>query len=121
MSVCSTRLCHRRWRFATRFEDKPALSEGAAVVLEDLLVFYDQLAESGEVGTKYREKVALSQSTHRRYFAAIWDASTKPPQLTTIQVAQTTRARRSDSRGDGSAGRRPAVARVRPVAVLRRE
>jgi len=41
-------------------EVKPILSEGAAAVLEDLLAFYDQLAESGEDDSQYREKVALA-------------------------------------------------------------
>ena len=39
---------------------KPVLSEGAAAVLEDLLVFYDRLAESGAKDDKYQEKVALA-------------------------------------------------------------
>lgn len=39
---------------------KPVLSEGAATVLEDLLVFYDRLAESGEKDSQHREKVALA-------------------------------------------------------------
>jgi serine/threonine protein kinase len=41
-------------------EVKPILSEGAAAVLEDLLEFYDQLAESGQDDSLYREKVALA-------------------------------------------------------------
>lgn len=43
------------------YEDKPVLSEGAAVVLEDMLVFYDRLViESGEVSPIYREKIAIA-------------------------------------------------------------
>jgi tetratricopeptide (TPR) repeat protein len=40
---------------------KPVLSEGAASVLEDLLVFYDRLAESGQEDSLYWEKVALAK------------------------------------------------------------
>ena len=40
--------------------DKPVLSEGTAAVLEDLLVFYDRLAEQGGNGVAYLEKVALA-------------------------------------------------------------
>jgi serine/threonine protein kinase len=39
---------------------RPVLSEGAAAVLEDLLVFYDRLAESGAKDAQYQEKVALA-------------------------------------------------------------
>ncbi len=39
---------------------KPVLSEGAAAVLEDLLVFYDRLAESGAKDARYHERVALA-------------------------------------------------------------
>lgn len=39
---------------------RPVLSEGAAAVLEDLLVFYDRLAESGAKDVRYHEKVALA-------------------------------------------------------------
>jgi len=39
---------------------KPALSDGAAGVLEDMLVFYDRLAEQGMDGAEYRERIALA-------------------------------------------------------------
>jgi tetratricopeptide (TPR) repeat protein len=39
---------------------KPALSEGTAAMLEDLLVFYDRLAESAGRDVQYREQVALA-------------------------------------------------------------
>lgn len=40
--------------------EKPVLSEGAAAVLEDLLVFYDRLAEQQEGASPYLEEVALA-------------------------------------------------------------
>jgi tetratricopeptide (TPR) repeat protein len=46
--------------FEGNWEVKPMLSEGAAAALEDLLVFYDRLAESGGEDAPYREKVALA-------------------------------------------------------------
>ena len=39
---------------------KPALSPGTAAALDDLLVFYDRLAEQGDSDTKYLEKIALA-------------------------------------------------------------
>jgi tetratricopeptide (TPR) repeat protein len=44
------------WRAAIR--EKPVLSEGTAAVLEDLLVFYDRLAEQSGDNAEYLEKVA---------------------------------------------------------------
>ncbi len=38
----------------------PILSEGTAAVLEDMLAFYDRLAEQGGSDSGYREKVALA-------------------------------------------------------------
>ncbi len=38
----------------------PVLSEGAAAVLEDMLTFYDRLAEQGGSDAGYREKVAMA-------------------------------------------------------------
>ncbi len=46
--------------FEGNWEVKPMLSEGAAAALEDLLVFYDRLAASGDEDAQYREKVALA-------------------------------------------------------------
>jgi len=40
--------------------EKPVLSEGTAAVLEDLLVFYDRLAESAGRDVRYQEQVALA-------------------------------------------------------------
>jgi serine/threonine protein kinase len=39
---------------------KPVLSEGTAAVLEDLLAFYDRLAEQSDSDDEYLEKVALA-------------------------------------------------------------
>lgn len=44
---------------ADRF-NKPVLSEGTAAVLEDMLVFYDRLAEQGGDNSEYLERIALA-------------------------------------------------------------
>jgi hypothetical protein len=44
------------------FAPKPVLSEGTTAVLEDLLVFYDRLAESATEDAQYRERIAAAET-----------------------------------------------------------